>query len=87
MNCEALIRRLRRERRLTREEWVTIFETYDREDLDLAMDLARELTQERIGKRIWFRGIVEFSNICKCDCLYCGIRCSNHRVRRYRLTQ
>ena len=63
MNCEALIRKLRRERRLTREVWVTIFETYDHEDLALAMDLARELTQERFGKRIWFRGIVEFSNI------------------------
>ena len=72
MNCEALIRKLRRERSLTRSEWETIFSTYDNEDLDLAMDLARELTQERFGKRIWFRGIVEFSNICKCDCLYCG---------------
>ena len=87
MNCEALIRKLRRERSLTRSEWETIFETYDHEDLELAMDLARELTRERFGKRIWFRGIVEFSNICKCDCLYCGIRCSNHRVSRYRLTQ
>ena len=87
MNCETLIRRLRRERRLTRDEWETIFSTYDREDLDLAMELARELTRERFGKRIWFRGIVEFSNICKCDCYYCAIRCSNHNVSRYRLTQ
>ena len=87
MNCETLIRRLRRERRLSREEWETIFSTYDREDLDLAMELARELTRERFGKRIWFRGIVEFSNICKCDCYYCGIRCSNHNVSRYRLTE
>ena len=37
------------------------------------------------GKKIYFRGIIEFSNFCKCDCYYCGIRKSNKCAQRYRL--
>jgi biotin synthase len=36
-----------------------------------------------IGKNVHFRGLIEFSNICKKDCLYCGIRSSNSKVNRY----
>ena len=86
MKCENLIRTLEREHRLTAEQWERLFEEYDGEDAALAAELARQRTVERFGKRIWFRGIVEFSNICKCDCHYCGIRCSNHNVSRYRLS-
>ena len=87
MNCETLIRTLARERSLSREDWERLFAEYDEEDVSLAMELARKTALERFGKRIWFRGIIEFSNICKCDCYYCGIRCSNHNVSRYRLTE
>ena len=86
MNCEALIRTLDREHRLSGEDWERLFTEYTPEDAELAIALARQRTLERFGKKIWFRGIVEFSNICKCDCHYCGIRCSNHQVSRYRLT-
>jgi len=46
---------------------------------------ARELCLERHGRRILLRGLIEYSNRCACDCLYCGIRRSNARVYRYRL--
>lgn len=39
-----------------------------------------------MGDEIYIRGIVEFSNICANDCLYCGLRASNMNVRRYRMT-
>ena len=86
MNCEALIRTLDREHRLSGEAWERLFTEYTPEDADFAIELARQRTLERFGRKIWFRGIVEFSNICKCDCHYCGIRCSNHNVSRYRLS-
>ena len=85
MNCEQLIRQLSRDRVLTLPEWERLFAEYDREDVELAMELARQTALKIFGKRIYFRGIVEFSNICKCDCYYCGIRCGNHNVSRYRL--
>ena len=86
MKQENLIRRLCRDRELSREEWVRLFSEYDGEDIALAMELARQTAVERFGKRVWFRGIIEFTNICACDCFYCGIRCSNHAAQRYRLT-
>ena len=74
MNCEHLIRQLCRERKLTHKQWERLFSEYDDGDVALATELAREIAISRFGKRLWFRGIVEFSNICKQNCLYCGIR-------------
>ncbi|WP_238480334.1 [FeFe] hydrogenase H-cluster radical SAM maturase HydE [Mangrovibacterium lignilyticum] len=39
--------------------------------------------EEVVGKKVYFRGLVEFSNECSKDCLYCGIRHSNSKVVRY----
>lgn len=39
------------------------------------------------GRAVYFRGLIEFSNICRCDCLYCGIRRSNNTLVRYQLTR
>lgn len=39
------------------------------------------------GNAVYIRGLIEISNICKNDCLYCGIRCSNRNVERYRLAK
>ena len=86
MKNEDLIRALHQNRKLSENEWQRLFTEYDEEDVSLARSLARKIALERFGKRLWFRGIVEFSNICKQNCLYCGIRRDNHRVCRYRLT-
>ena len=86
MKREQLIRQLARERMLTQEQWERLFTEYDGEDIALASELARQIAISRFGKRLWFRGIVEFSNICKQNCYYCGIRRDNHKVCRYRLT-
>ena len=84
---KTLIEKLNREHSLTYEEWVHIFEHYTEDDSRYAKDLAREIAVSNFGKRIYFRGIVEYSNICKNDCHYCGIRCGNKKVSRYRLTR
>ena len=86
MKHEALIRQLHRDRHLSPEQWEQLLTEYAPDDVELAMALAREVAEARFGKRIWFRGIIEFTNICKNDCYYCGIRRSNGKVRRYRLT-
>lgn len=48
--------------------------------------LARQTKEEIFGKRIWFRGIIEFSNICRNDCYYCGIRRSNIKQIRFQMS-
>jgi biotin synthase len=45
-----------------------------------------EIKEIYIGKKVWFRGLIEFSNICGKDCLYCGIRKGNRNLTRYNLS-
>lgn len=47
---------------------------------------ADTLRRQFYGRRVYFRGLVEFSSYCKNDCFYCGIRRSNANATRYRLT-
>lgn len=48
--------------------------------------VADEIKREYIGSKVYFRGLIEFSNICSKDCFYCGIRKSNTNVHRYNLS-
>ncbi len=56
------------------------------EEMMLLFARANEIREQFTGKRIFFRGLIELSNICEKDCLYCGIRKSNSNVHRYSLT-
>jgi len=46
---------------------------------------ANRVREKTIGKNVYFRGIIEFSNICEKNCYYCGIRRGNEKVNRYRM--
>ena len=46
---------------------------------------ADEVRHDNVGDDVHLRGLIEFSNICRNDCLYCGIRRGNRHVRRYRM--
>jgi biotin synthase len=48
---------------------------------------AGSLCREVHGEGVLLRGLLEFTNHCRCDCAYCGIRRSNHKVERYRLEE
>lgn len=86
MNNKELIQKLNQKKRLDAHEWQQLFDSYTEEDREFAAGMARTIVVKKFGKKIFFRGIVEFTNICKNDCLYCGIRKSNCNVNRYRLT-
>ena len=77
---------LHREHRLEKDQWVRLLASFTPEDAAYAKALSLKIATSNFGKTIYFRGIVEFSNICTNDCYYCGIRCSNRNVSRYRLT-
>lgn len=49
--------------------------------------LARQIKEEVFGKKIWFRGIIEFSNICQNNCFYCGIRKGNKKLERFKVSK
>lgn len=48
---------------------------------------AVNLRQQYYGRDVYIRGLIEFTNLCKNDCYYCGIRASNSKIRRYQLSR
>lgn len=83
----SLITKLRNERTLLQEEFSFLLDnSHNRQLLDEINQQAREVSQHQFGNKIYIRGLIEISNCCKNDCLYCGIRKSNRNVERYRLT-
>jgi biotin synthase len=56
------------------------------EDRTLLFKKSAEVKETYIGNKVWFRGLIEFSNICSKDCLYCGIRKGNKNLVRYNLS-
>ncbi|MBO5447906.1 MAG: [FeFe] hydrogenase H-cluster radical SAM maturase HydE [Ruminococcus sp.] len=87
MNNREIIDRLSAERSLPKELWVRLLTEYSDDDRAYAAEKARNISTGIFGRKIYIRGIVEFSNICRNDCLYCGIRRSNTALSRYRLTE
>ncbi|MFW6276167.1 MAG: radical SAM protein, partial [Bacteroidota bacterium] len=67
----------------TASELVYLLSLADPGDIELLREKAYEVMAENVGEKVYLRGLVEYSNICACDCLYCGIRRSNRKVKRY----
>ena len=82
-----LIDKLKEERCLSKEEWTWLIAGRTPELSKYLFTLAREERHQYYGHDVYVRGLIEFTNYCRNDCLYCGIRKSNRNVSRYRLTE
>ena len=82
-----IIDTLQNEQNISLENLRFLLETQDNEVLEYLKHRARQATTAIYDNHIYIRGLIEFTNICKNDCLYCGIRKSNTNAERYRLTK
>ena len=73
-------------RNITLEQLHMLLETDDMQAVDYLRKRASEKAHETYGNQVFIRGLIEFTNYCKNDCLYCGIRHSNTHADRYRLS-
>ena len=81
-----MIERLCAEHRLAEAEYAELVASMDAEAAALLARRAAAVRKAIYGDAVYTRGLIEISNICRNDCLYCGIRRSNPNVQRYRLT-
>lgn len=86
-HLKMLIDKLKKEQALTKEEWVELIEGRNAELAEYLFALAREERHHYYDHDVYVRGLIEFTNYCKNDCFYCGIRKSNSNAKRYRLSE
>lgn len=72
---------------LTTDELVELLSISSHEDMGKLFKAAYSLKERYIGRRVSLRGLIEWSNICNKNCYYCGIRCQNKKISRFRLTK
>lgn len=82
-----LIDKLYKNRILEQEEFKELIDNRTPELSEYLFEKAREVRVENYGHDVYIRGLIEFTNYCKNDCYYCGIRRSNSKAERYRLTK
>lgn len=83
-----LFNKLYQDRQLTEAEYKELLELHtDKEIAEYGFELARKRQKETFGNEVYTRGLIEISNYCKNDCIYCGIRRSNQNAERYRLSE
>jgi biotin synthase len=72
---------------LTDEQYLLLLAELTEEEEQYLYEKARGTAQQIYGTDIFLRGLIEFTNVCKNNCYYCGIRCGNMNIHRYRLTR
>ena len=86
MELRTIIEKLIAEHGLSVEEYQFLIDRRSENAAKILAEEAVRLSKNIYGNEIYVRGLIEISNICKNDCLYCGIRRSNRNLKRYRLS-
>lgn len=77
-----------RERKLSKIEYVRLLEEAEQEEVRQRLrEEAQKIRQQYYGDKVYIRGLIEFTNYCRNNCYYCGIRKGNQEAKRYRLCQ
>ena len=71
---------------MTKADMIYLLESDQQDDYDKLMEAAYAMKNANVGHKAYYRGIIEFSNICAKDCYYCGIRASNGKVSRFAMS-
>jgi len=72
---------------LSRQDIINLLSVRKPEDTEKIFTRAKEVQEQHVGKIVNLRGLVEFSNKCRKNCLYCGVRASNTHVDRYQISE
>ena len=81
---EKILSKAKNTHTLSKDELVQILS--DESINDFLFKTADEVREKYVGNEVHLRGLIEFSNICKCNCKYCGLRKDNPELERYRLS-
>ena len=86
MQVKSIIDKLYESNNASGEELLFLLDNLNEDDKIYLVQKAHETRTKTYGDKVYMRGLIEFTNFCKKDCIYCGIRRSNKDADRYRLT-
>jgi biotin synthase len=75
-----------KQKELSRKDIIHLLSANDKETQDILLRKAYSIKERFVGKKVYLRGLIEFSNYCIKNCFYCGIRAGNTKVNRYSIT-
>ena len=81
-----LIDKLYENHMLSREEFLLLLEKMGDKDVEYLFQKSSEVKFKNYADTVYMRGLIEFTNYCKQNCEYCGIRADNKKAERYRLS-
>ena len=84
---KAIVDTLKYTQSITRDQFAYLLQTDGEDNREYLFEAAREVSDQVFHKEVYLRGLIEFTNYCKNNCNYCGIRCGNANADRYRLTE
>jgi biotin synthase len=87
MPLEKIFLKIDNEEELLPEDLYSLLTLRNEDGIRSLIDKAYKVKLKHVGKKVFFRGLVEMSNICIKDCLYCGIRKSNKSIERYMMKE
>ena len=87
MNCIEIIEKIEKKIEVSKSELVYLLENITDNEAEILRKKAQNTALESFGNKVYIRGLIEISSICKNDCYYCGLRRSNKNAVRYRLTK
>lgn len=80
-----MIEEILQKQSLTRQDIILLLQT-NADDRNKLYSKAAEVKEKYVGRKVYFRGLIEMSNICSKNCFYCGIRAGNFNTHRYNLS-
>ncbi len=81
-NMQELVNKLIENSFLSKEELVLLLQAKN-EDRAYLFEQSKRIKEQYVGKKVYFRGLIEYSNVCIKNCFYCGIRRDNKKLERY----
>ncbi|MGM0609120.1 MAG: [FeFe] hydrogenase H-cluster radical SAM maturase HydE [Candidatus Muiribacteriota bacterium] len=83
---EKILRKIFEKNKLNKNEMIYLLNNLTPYWQEKLFNYARQTLLKTYGKRVYLRGLLEYSNFCQNNCKYCGLRKANNQVTRYRLT-
>jgi len=76
-----------KKKEFSKEDIITLLSLSSEADIQALYVEASAVKAEHVGRKVYYRGLIEYSNICKKNCYYCGIRADSKAVGRYRMSE